>query len=543
MTPHIGPVFDSLPLAERTISNLLVRASTMRGGAPFLDVDDDVVVFGDLPQLAAAFAGGLECHGVGRGQHVATLLPNCTEFATTLVGTSWAGAVLVPLGVELTPAWLATRLDHSDAVAIVVHESSVPTLQAALALGVPQLRVVVVVGAAGRDIDVPTSVGWNSFMSAQKTEAAPVSYDDVFMINYTSGTTGPSKGVVTSHHHAYCASVPLVDGFGWTSDDVLWTSLPLNHAAGLYHVLLPALAVGANAVIKPRFSLSSFWSDVVGAGATYAQMIATMANLLMKQPAGDLDRAHRLSSISCFPAPNDPDAFEARFGVHLNTQAWGMTEVYPNQPSPAQERRGPTCIGRPSPLFDVRVVDENDVEVPSDGVAVGEIVVRPRVPSGMMREYYKNPEATVAATRNLWFHTGDQASRDADSFMYFVGRTKDMIRRRGENISAFELEREILTFAGVGQAAAYAVPSDLGEDEVRVDVVPTEGDSVDLVELTRVLRESLPRYMMPRYLCIRDALPMTPSGRVEKYKLAAQGEGTSVLDTTLVPPPSSDSLL
>ena len=529
--PTVGPVFDSLPIGERTITNLVMRAARSWPSATLAEMAAGDVRFGDLPESAGRFSAGLAARGLGVGDVVGSILPNRPEFIVTFCGAAWAGTPLVSLGVELSSRFIASRLGHSGCSLVVVDADVLDDVRAAVSTGLPDLRTIVVVGGdAGASVDGVDVIEWDDFLDRRPRVAVERAYDDVLMINYTSGTTGPSKGVVITHHHAYCGSVPVADGFGWTPEDVLWTSLPLNHAAAMNHVLLPALAVGARAIIRSRFSLSAFWDDVAGVGATYVQLIATMANLLLAEPEHPLERSHSLRAMSCFPVPHDPDAFEDRFGVRLNYQAWGMTEVYPNQPDLAQPKLGKTCVGKPSSLFELKLVDDREMDVAADGTSVGEIVVRPRLASSMIREYFRDPDATLAAMRNMWFHTGDLGTVDGDGFVYFAGRKKDMIRRRGENISAGELEAEVMAFPGVTQAAAYGVPSELGEEDVKVDVTVRPGTEADGPDIARFLADRVPRFMVPRYVEIRDAFPTTPSGKVEKYKLREEGVGPSAVD-------------
>lgn len=518
----VGPVFDSLAIRYRTLPNLLRRAVEGGGERIFLDIEGGPLAFAELADIAAGVGGGLAALGVGPGDRVATVVGNRAEYVSTLFGVAWIGAIAAPLAANLRGPLVAARLEHSGASVVVVEHGALAVIRDALAVGVPGLRVVVVVDGAVEPIDGVEVMGWDAIASAPPAPAADVAFDDPLMIMYTSGTTGPAKGVVVSHHQAYCASVPLVDGFGWTSEDILWSCLPLNHAAAMHHVLLPALAVGARAVLRPTFSASGFWEDVTASGATYVQIIGTMANILMGQPPSPLDTAHAVRALTSFPAPIDPEGFTARFGVALNTQAYGMTEVYPNQPTLAQAVKGPTCLGRPSPLFELAVVDDDDVALPRGSGVPGEIVVRPRLPSSMLTGYFRDPAATADAFRNLWFHTGDLGTIDDEGYLFYVGRKKDMIRRRGENISAFEVEREVLRFPGVAQAAAFGVPSELGEEDVKIDVVSHAGADVDPHALADFLADRLAPFMRPRYVQIRSELPLTPSGRVEKYRLRAE---------------------
>jgi crotonobetaine/carnitine-CoA ligase len=282
---------------------------------------------------------------------------------------------------------------------------------------------------------------------------------------------------------------------------------------------------GARVTIAERFSASRFWSDVAACGATHASLMGATVNILMRQPVSTAERQHRLQTLSVQPPPADLPAFEQRFGVRVLWQAYGQTEGYYNQRTIWQAEKPRNCCGKPSPLFELEIVDDDDVVLSHDGRTVGEIVVRPREPYVMLTEYFDNPAATVAAFRNQWFHTGDLGSIDADGFLYLTGRKRDSFRRRGENVSAVEVEQEALMHPAIAQAAAFAVPAELGEDDIKLDVVLAQGATTTASEIAQFLTARIAVYMRPRYIQIRESLPMTPTQRVEKYRL--QQEGTS----------------
>jgi len=202
---------------------------------------------------------------------------------------------------------------------------------------------------------------------------------------------------------------------------------------------------------------------------------------------------------------------------------YGQTEGYYNLRMLEHADKARNCIGRPYPIFDMAILDDNDSVLPHDGVAIGEIAVRPRLPYAMMTEYFDNPEATVSAFRNQWFHTGDLGSIDSENYVFLRGRKNDSIRRRGENVSAAEIEQEALAHAAVVQAAAFAVPSELGEDDIKLDVVLSDDNTVSVEEIANFLSGRLAAFMCPRYIQIRDTLPLTPSQRVQKFVLQQEG--------------------
>jgi crotonobetaine/carnitine-CoA ligase len=518
-----GEVFNRFDLRDRTMTNVLVDAAQRHGDRPFAHLPGGSLRFDELPGVAARAAGALRSLGVGRGDTVAVVMGNRVEYPAVLWGQAWQGGIGVPINAEHRTSTLQYQLAHSEASVIVTQASKLENLER-IAGGLDALRAVIVVG----DEEYPTWPGpefvrWDDLLrAADPLPRADVAFSDPYLIMYTSGTTGPSKGVVMSHHHHYCYSAPLVDLLSFTPADHLYTPLPLFHTAAHNTMLLPALFAGAQVTIRERFSASAFWGDVGQCGATFVLLIGAMGNILLRRPSLPDERSHQVKALWCVPPPEDE--FAERFGVDVLWQGWGMTEAYPNQMryvhAPGKPRN---CIGRTTELFDLKVVDEDDIEVPRDGATIGEIVVRPNLPYAMMTEYFKNPEATAQATRNLWFHTGDHAAMDADGFLLFHGRKKDAIRRRGENISAHELELEVMSHPAVKQAAAYGVPAELGEEDVKIDVVLMEGRELTAAELVAHLRARVPGFMLPRYVQFRDEFPLTASQRVEKYRLKAEG--------------------
>jgi crotonobetaine/carnitine-CoA ligase len=339
----------------------------------------------------------------------------------------------------------------------------------------------------------------------------------VALFQFTSGTTGRSKGAVYPHHFLYLYSAMVSDSLGRTADDVLMTPLPLYHVAALHIIANSALHAGCTAHLPSRFSASGFWPDAARCGATFSIILGPMAAIILKTvPEAP---PHRMETMFCVPPPPGREEFEARYGVRMLWQGYGMTEVYP-LPMRRELLEGvpATAIGHPVTWMEYGVVDEHDEVLGPD--EVGELVFRPLMPHAMARGYYGDPEATAQAFRNLMFHTGDLATYDAEGVLHYRGRMQERIRRRGENVSAFELETVALMHEAVVECAAYGVPGEFGEHDVKLDC-RVRGE-VDHAELHVWLVRNLPRYMVPRYLEFRTAFPKTPSERIEKYRLAAE---------------------
>ena len=344
---------------------------------------------------------------------------------------------------------------------------------------------------------------------------APIAPWDMQSIIFTSGTTGPSKGVMSSyvHLHQMAVSAPFLSG-----DDRYMINLPLFHSGGVMPMTAMLIHGGSIAMVD-AFNTDTFWPTVRKAGITTSILLGVMGGFLLKRPPSTDDKNHPLKTCTYVPLNETAPQFHERFGTDIYTH-FNMTEISMPIVTPAN----PTALGsagRPRPGVEVRIVDENDCELPVG--AVGELVVRTDCPWATSHGYASNPAATAAAWRNGWFHTGDGFRRDAEGNFYFVDRLKDAIRRRGENISSFEVESEVLAHPAIREAAAIAVKSEIAEDEVCAVVAIREGETFDPAELIEFLRPRMAHFMVPRYVRVVDALPRTPTAKIEKVKLRAQG--------------------
>jgi crotonobetaine/carnitine-CoA ligase len=343
---------------------------------------------------------------------------------------------------------------------------------------------------------------------------------------YTSGTTGPSKGVLVpwASLHEIVGVLPegvVPEGHSYYS---IYSGFHIAGKAAFY----ASQVFGRRLVFRDVFSATHYWDDVRRFECSFGGLVGSMASLLLARPPRPDDADHPLAGVIMAPLIPEIEAFRSRFGVRVCT-AYGMTEIaYPfasgwelaNLRSCGRLRQGP-------PGYQVRVVDADDEELGPG--CVGELVVRTDSPWIITPGYFGMPEKNADAWRNGWYHTGDAFEYDAEGNFYFVDRIKDAIRRRGENISSFEVEAGVGAYPAVLECAAIGVPSEHGEDEVKVVIVPRPGESLDPAELIHFLASRMPRFMIPRFVEVTDQLPKTEATqRTRKFELreSARNEQT-----------------
>ncbi|MDJ0653298.1 MAG: AMP-binding protein [Xanthomonadales bacterium] len=478
--------------------------------------DGEQWTYAQLRQMVLKLAGGIAGTGVKRGDHVAVWMFDSREAILTFFAINYLGAVFVPFNTAYKGKVLEHVLDNSDAQVLVAHGQLVERL------GEVQMATVEKVISVGGGA-APAPLQTLDYAQVSESDLPvpelerPIEPWDTQSIIYTSGTTGPSKGVLSSYLHIFTNAGPETWHFV-TGEDRFLINMPIFHIGGM-GVIYVMLARGGSIAVMDAFSTEKFWPFVRESETTAVFLLGVMATFLLKLPESEDDRDHSVRVAFMVPLTETCVEFKRRFDIDVYT-IFNMTEISsPIVSEPNPTKRG-TC-GKVRPGVDVRLVDEYDCEVPLG--EIGEMLVRTDRPWGMNHGYYKNPEATAEAWRNGWFHTGDCFRQDADGYFYFVDRRKDAIRRRGENISSFEVEAEVVAFPAVREAAAYAVPSDLGEDEVMIAVAPVDGSSIDQKELMEFLGERMAYFMVPRYVRVLDELPKTASAKVMKHVLRDQG--------------------
>jgi len=500
---------------ECVVGDLLSRWARERPDRHFLEFEDGGAwTFAEALDRVQRAAAGLRSLGVEHQSHVLCWMPNAREAVLAWLAANYLGAVHVPLNTGYRGRLLQHAIALSDAKVMVVHVSLLPRLAE---IDPAPLRDVIVIGGP------PPESGRLAVHAATVLEGAdraepsrPVAPWDPNYIILTSGTTGPSKAVICTYVQSWCGAAMGMDYFD--ADDRVLANLPLFHVSGAGAVM-DRLTKGGTCVLMDGFKPDAFWDIVRRFDISGCCLVGAMTQFLLRQPPSEHDRDHPLRNVVTVPWNQDSCAVAERYGLQMHT-AFNMTETaVPIRSSANPEVLG-TC-GRPRPGIEARVVDTHDIEVPHG--QVGELILRASRPWEITPGYYRNPQATAEAWRNGWFHTGDAFRRDADGNFFFVDRIKDAIRRRGENISSFEVEAEALCHPAVLEAAAVAVPSAESEDEVMLVVTANAGRTVDPHDLLRFLAPRMAHFMLPRYIRVIGEMPKTPTAKIEKHRLRGEG--------------------
>lgn len=502
---------------------LAVAAGRARADAG-ATVDGEQSTWRELDAAADRAAAGFLALGLRPGDPVCVLMHSSVAALTVWFGLARAGLIEVPLNPASGETLLRYLLEHAGASVVVCDAEMV----CAVCLAAPPAVRTLVVNGEG-DPAGPGIAGCDlaELLGTTPTRLPTVDPSTPTVVLYTSGTTGPPKGALLSHRANVNLARHTVELLGYTRSDKLYSVFPLFHSNARCCSVMAAAEAGADLVMDRGFSAGRFWDTCRTNGITAFNYQGAMMSILHKQPArpDDADNPVRLA----FGAPCPPEILEAvekRFGLAL-TEIYGSTEVSIVTDMPPRDRRIGSA-GTASVNYTVAVVDEHDDEVPP--ATAGEIVARPNAAGWMFDGYLGNPEATAASWRNLWFHTGDRGYLDEDGFLYFLDRISDSIRRRGENVSSWEVERVVAKHPSVGQVAAYGVASELSEQEVAVAVVPNQGQTVDPAAVVEHCRGALTAFALPRYVRVLDALPLTPSQRVKKFQLRADGVAPGTWD-------------
>jgi carnitine-CoA ligase len=516
------------PIRHRTIGHIVADKAATNGDKPYIFFENRTYTYREVEDISNRIANGLLANGVHGGMHIAVMMENKPQELLTYFAAGKIGAVAVPINTAAKGEMLSYFLSQSDSKLVLVDADLAGRVEEVLP-SVPAIKRVFILAEQGPEV----LSGWRAPIPAidfeillQGSPAPPAStaaFSDLYMFLYTSGTTGRSKANMSTHCHAVTIGLELANAYGYGPDDVLYVCLPIFHGNAFLCSCLPALVSGAAIAIVRRFSASKFWEDVHRYGVTQFNSLGAMTNFIWSTPKTEKDGENLVRQCMVVPTPREfYHEFEQRFGLKF-TSLYALTDacviaITRSDDHPAKW----ASAGRPCDAVEVRIVDDADFEVPRG--QVGEIVVRGKEPWIMCQGYYKMPEATLAAWRNLWFHTGDRGYMDQENYLYFVDRKKDAIRRRGENISSFEVEQIILKHPSILDVAAFPITSEHSEDEVMVSIVLREGGTLSEVQLIEFCNRNMPYFMVPRYVEIVNALPKTMTEKVEKYKLRASAE-------------------
>jgi crotonobetaine/carnitine-CoA ligase len=526
-----------------TFDHVLRHHATERPDAVCLDLPEENATwtYAEALDSSERVASALYRSGAKQGDRVVLMAANSSQFVLTWWGTAVGGLVEVPINTNYEGEFLRHQLEIAQARFAVVDDTLVERWigVAEHARGIEKFWVVDT-GAGVRDKAVELlrdhgwqAVPWEELEEGEKVNLPVPRPQDLGAIFYTSGTTGPSKGVAMPYSQLYFFAQIVVSLTRLTHEDAYLTTTPLFHGNATFMAVYPVIIAGGRAVVRSKFSASRWIDHVRDSGVTVTNFVGVMMDFAWKQPPRDNDRDNKLRCVYAAPtASTIVKQFQERYGIEAFVDAFGLTETSAPIMSPYGVDRPAGAAGlQNAEWFDIRLVDpETDREVAVG--EVGELVVRPVHPWTCSMGYYNMPEKTVEAWRNLWFHTGDALRKDEDGWFYFVDRYKDALRRRGENISSYEVEQAILGHPAVVEAAVIGVPADVeaGEDEVLAVVVTSE--PVEASEILTWCEGRIPAFAIPRFVRVVDALPKTPSEKVRKAALREDGITVDTFDRT-----------
>ena len=503
--------------------------------------DEPWISYGTVNSQANQVANALVARGVQQGESVSVMLPNCAEFLPVWFGILKAGAVMSSINTAYKGDFLSWTINLVEAKKLVIADVYLDRLDL-IKTELPKLEHVIVL-ATGAQQGPDPALTWEPLAGLLAgPDGEPdieYSWTDDARIMFTSGTTGRSKGVIKQNAADYFSARGLLEvirtqngtGVDELHTETFFSCLPLFHSNAQVLSAYPALVAGGRIAFVERFSASRFWRQVTDAQATVFNSIGAVSYFIYNIPTSELDRAHKVHTVFAAPAPKDIyHEFEERFGVRF-IEGYGLTETgMATYMDPTRDPIPGSC-GKANPGYEVTIV-EPGTDRPLAPNTPGEIVVDMKIPNIVMRAYYGMPEKTAEDFRNLKLHTGDLGRMDDEGYIYFMDRVKDYIRRRGENVSSMEVERQVSDHPQIKEAAVIGVKAGEGassEDEIMV-VCIAEGTAPDPVEFTHWMAERMPYFMVPRYIRFVDTLPKTPTERVQKVKLRDEGITADTFD-------------
>jgi len=506
------------------IRELIEKQSQRNPDKVFLYFGEQEVTYKEFNENINRAANVFLNLGIKKGDRVCFFLPNCPEFLYGWFGLAKIGAVLVPINTNYRTEETKYIVNHSEANSILVH-SSLKEVVDHIRPETPLLQNFLLLG---EDIKNSDYVLFDEALRNASAGLGPIDVgeEDLCEIMYTSGTTGPSKGVMMTHKYW------IINGYGYSypmdvkPEDRAFTCLPFFHANAQGYSTMGALTAGASLIVVERFSASKFWDQIRHYMATVFNYIGAMLTILSKQPESEKDRDHHVRAAYGSPALDKKfqDYMEQRYGI-IFVSGYGLTECGLCLIQPLYGLRKEKSIGLPKQIpgagfvNEIKIVNEEDDEVPPGGV--GEIVIKN---PAVMEGYFKEPELTKKVIRNGWLHTGDQGWVDEDGYFYFADRKRDVIRRRGENVSSIEVENVINANPKVLESAVLGVSSELYDDEIKAYIIPKPNETLDPLEIVQWCKERLAYFKVPRFIEFRTEFPKTPTHRVQKYKLKEESK-------------------
>lgn len=504
-----------------TLGILLERKAATNGTRPYLYFLDQMISYESINTGANRMANAFKKLGVLKGDHVGIMLPNAPEYLYCWFGLAKLGAVTVTLNTQLKGESLQHLIGASDSKLMVVapdflsqYEEIEPKIKGVKRILFDTSR------KEGNDTE-----GLNKLFRESPTtppeDVPPIEDIDPLIITFTSGTTGLPKLVINSHRAYISAAKDLFSCTEISSEDRIYSSLPLYHANPQVYCVLASLAADASIIVAPRFSVSRFWDDIRKYQATAFSYVGAVLPILLTQPEHPDDKD--VPAKKCFGGGAPKEVYEPmgrRFGLQV-LELYGMSETgtWNTINRPGKGRAG--TVGQVREGFEVKIFDDQDNELPSG--KIGEIVIRPMKPYIMFDGYYKQPEETVKCSANWWFHTGDFGKVDEHGYYYFCGRKKESIRRGGENIPPYDIEREINKHPAVAESAVFGINDPVMEEEIKLAIVLRPAQNITPEEMIAWCESRLPKFMVPRYFEFMEKLPKSASEKIQRTVLKERG--------------------
>lgn len=518
---------------KRTIGRILKDKADVNKDKILFYFEDKAFSYREANNIANKWANGYQSLGIKKGDRVTAMLPNSPEFLFHWFGLAKLGGVDNPINTAYKGDLLRHVISLSDSKVVLIHEDfldRIVTIQDEL----PKLEKIVLYAPSGKKPQVSLKIPIIPYEDMLKDDSEPtpdeeVRHCDPLQIIYTSGTTGPSKGVLLPHNAMYCYSADSVKFFNMTSDDIHYSCLPMFHINIRFFTVIPSILCDTSFAIAQKFSASRLWEDICKYNATIFCLLGAMCDFLWNQPPSDYEKNNPARLFWGGPLQvKRAQEYEERYRLKVYAGYFGMSEANWITSIDVKEAdrlksddkwAQALSMGRENKeLYQVKLVDEFDDEVP-DG-ELGEIICRPARPFSMMLEYINMPDKTVEAWQNLWFHTGDVSRKDKDGYFYFVDRKKDYLRRRGENISSFEVEAVINSYPKTAESVVLGIQSEQFNDEDILVVLRLKpGEELSPKEFLEFCEQRMAKFMVPQFVMLVDEIPRTATGRAEKYKI------------------------